>query len=84
MVSFQALYLPVSKLNRDDTYTACWKIRLSSKHCYFCLLLRVVLEVALAHKIQIEIWATLVCDTNMDKVELQDYLRSVNTLQSAV
>jgi len=28
MVNFQALYLPVSKPNRDDTYTACWKIRL--------------------------------------------------------
>ena len=49
-----------------------------------CLLTALlVVEVALAHKIQIQIWATLVCDTNMDKVELQD-LRSVNTLQSAV
>jgi len=28
MVNFQALYLPVCKLNRDDTYTACWEIRL--------------------------------------------------------
>ena len=51
----------VSKLNRDNTYKTCWKIFLCAVYlftgCYFCWLLCVVVEIALACKIQIQIYA---------------------------
>ena len=42
-----------------------------------------VVEVTLAHKAQVQVSTILICGTNMGKVELQDNLHSVNTLQSA-
>ena len=74
----------LSSLNQDDSYTVCY----GSVYCklivllYFRWLLHVVAEVILACKIQVEICATLICITNIGKVELQDDLCSVHTLQS--
>ena len=51
---------------------------------FFRWLLRMVVEVALTRKIQVQIRPSLVCGTNMGKVELQDDCHSMSTLQSAV
>ena len=51
----------VSKLNRDNTYKTCRDTFLCAVYlftgCYFCWLLCVVVEIALACKIQIQIYA---------------------------